>query len=150
MAEQSLLNYHADDSSQLASPVSESAAGISLSQLQGLLAVASQKCCVALCLNDSLHLLHSAFMIGTEVYACTSKGGINGEHYVKFDQSEFYRPMTGLSDQAFFARNADLVIQIPTTFDLLAAETLKSFVVTTPPLKAYTYMWHVEQQDQLP
>ena len=134
VAEQSLLDYHADDSSQLVSPASESAAGISPAQLQGLLAVTSQKYCVALCLNNSLHLLHSAFMVGTEVCACTSKGGINGEQYVRFDQSEFCRPMAGLLNPAFFAGKADLVRQIPTTTDLLAAETLDSFIATTPTL----------------
>ena len=98
-AQQSLLDYHAVVSPQLASPVAEAVAGISLSQLQALLTVASQKYCVALCLNDSdsIHLLHSAFMIGSELYAYTSKGGINGEQYVKFNHSEFCLPMTGLS-----------------------------------------------------
>ena len=47
-------------------------------------------------------------MIGTEVYACTSKGGINGENYVKFQQSEFMAPMVGLWDPAYFFGNADL------------------------------------------
>ena len=74
-------------------------------------------------------------MIMTEVYACTSKGGINGEQYVRFNHSEFCLPMTGLSNSAYFAGNADLVIQIPTTLDLLAAEDMESFVTETPPLK---------------
>ena len=125
--ERELLDYHAIVSRRLATPLPNSLAGISLFQIRGLLEVASQKNCLALYLLDSIHLLHSAFMIGTEVYACTSKGGINSDNYVKFKQSEFMSPMVGLSDPSYSSGNADLARRIPTTRDLLAAEDVSSF-----------------------
>ena len=71
-------------------------------------------------------------MIGSEVYACTSKGGINGENYVKFKQEEFMSPMVGLWDPVYFAGNADLARRIPTTMDLLAAADAPSFAMIPP------------------
>ena len=46
--EKELLDYHAIVSQRLATPVPDSTAGISLSQIQGLLEAASQKYWVAL------------------------------------------------------------------------------------------------------
>ena len=71
-------------------------------------------------------------MIGNKVYACTSKGGIKGENYVKFPQDEFISPMVGLWDPAYFTGNVDLARQIPTTRDLLAAADVSSFAWTPP------------------
>ena len=134
-AERALLNFNGDVTPHLASPVPESVEGIPPTQLQGWLATASQKYCIALYLNENIHLLHSAFMIGEEVYACTSKGGINGEQYVKFHYSEFCNPMKGLFDPAVFAGQADLVNKIPTTVDLLTATDPDSFLKGLPSLE---------------
>mmetsp|Transcript_28717 Transcript_28717/g.30867 ORF Transcript_28717/g.30867 Transcript_28717/m.30867 type:complete len:445 (-) Transcript_28717:230-1564(-) len=134
-AERALLNFHWDVTPQLASPVPESVEGIPPTQLQGWLAVASQKYCIALHFDGNIHLLHSAFMIGEEVYACTAKGGIIGEQYVKFHYSEFCNPMKGLFDPAVFAGQADLVNKIPTTVDLLSATDPDSFLNGVPSLK---------------
>ena len=77
-------------------------------------------------------------MIGNKVYACTSKGGINGENmYVKFPQDESMPLMVGLWDPAYFTENADRERRIPTTKDLLAVADKSSFARTPPLYELY-------------
>ena len=83
--EQELVNYHTTVTLQLAIPASALPTGISLHQIRELLGDTSQKYCAALHFQDSIHILHSVFTMGLQVYACTSKGGVNGDAYIKFD-----------------------------------------------------------------
>ena len=102
-----LVSYHAVVDCQLATLVPDSLTGISLLQIRGLLEGTAQKYCVALYFRDSIHMFHSVFTMGLQVYACTSKGGINGDTYVKFNRSEFMSPMPGLTDLSHFPDNVD-------------------------------------------
>mmetsp|Transcript_18435 Transcript_18435/g.20844 ORF Transcript_18435/g.20844 Transcript_18435/m.20844 type:complete len:81 (+) Transcript_18435:667-909(+) len=65
--------------------------------------------------------------MGLQVYACTSKGGVDGDTYVKFDLSEFMPPMPVLTDLSHFLETVDHPQQIPTTLDLLASDNIPSF-----------------------
>ena len=61
------------------------------------------------------------------MYACISKGGVNGDAYVKFDISEFMTPMSGLTDLSTFPEKVDNPRHIPTTLDLLGTNDIPSF-----------------------
>ena len=126
--EKQLLDYYLVATTPPPTLIPESPTkGISLSQLQGELALPSHKYCVALLFDNAILLLHSAFMVGVKVYACTAKGGIKGENYVKYKQSEFIGSMIGLSEPTYFAGKKDSTARIPTTADILAAEDGESF-----------------------
>ena len=143
-AERQLLDYHLVVSTPLPTLIPESPTkDISLSQLQGELAVSSHKYCVAIHLDNAIHLLHSAFMVGVEVYACTAKGGIKGENYVKFKQSEFIALMVGPWEPNYFAGKEDSTTRIPTTADVLATEEVELFLLSNA-----IYQVHVQVANQ--
>ena len=126
-AEWTLAEYHAEAEYQLSSPVPAHISGFQLDEIRSLLTSTAQKYCAAIHFQKFILLAHSLFMIGNNTYACTSKGSIDGDSYVKFENAKFHFPMIGLEDCAFFSSTEANGRKLPTTSDLIASEDVSSF-----------------------
>ena len=97
-----LAKYQLVVACQLATPVPASPTGFHLGEIRSMLTGTAQKYCAAIYFQDSILLVHSLFTVGSVAYACTAKGGINGDSYVSFKHSQLQSPVSGLVDPTYF------------------------------------------------
>ena len=66
-------------------------------------------------------------MVGKYTYACTARGNVDGNSYVKFVNTKLTWPLQGMDADEFFSSKEVNGRRLPTTNNLIAAEDVYSF-----------------------